>query len=61
MSSGASIIGLEIRALFFLIKSINDLRMEYKELCSMRTADGLAHNVDVLVNWFDRRRTTGDV
>lgn len=49
MSSGASIVGLEIRALFFLIKSINDLRMEYKELCSMRTADGAIHNVEVLV------------
>lgn len=49
MSSGAEIVGLEIRALFFLIKSIVDLGIEYKELCSMRTADGKVHKVDLLV------------
>lgn len=49
MSSGAEIVGLEIRALVFLIKSIIDLGMEYKELCSMRTSDGKVHKVDILV------------
>lgn len=49
MSSGASIVSLEIRALIFLVKSIVDLGLEYKELCSMKTADGKVHQVDLLV------------
>lgn len=49
MSSGASIIGLEIRILCHLIKSIVDLGIEYKELCSMKTADGKTHKVDILI------------
>lgn len=49
MSSGAEIIGLEIRVLFCLIKSIIDLGIEYKELSTMRTADGKTHKVDVVV------------
>lgn len=49
MSSGGHIIGLEIRALAYLVNSIIDLGMQYKELSSMRTADGVTHNVDILV------------
>lgn len=49
MSSGGSIIALEIRALACLIKSIVDLGIEYKELASMRTADGKIHKVDLVI------------
>jgi hypothetical protein len=48
MSSGGAI-GLEIRGLAMLIKSIIDLGLEYKELKSMRTADGKIHNVDLVI------------
>jgi len=48
MSSGG-IVGLEIRALAILIKSIVDLGLEYKELKKMHIADGGVHNVDLIV------------
>jgi hypothetical protein len=48
MSSG-SLIGLEIRCLAALIKSIVDLGLEYKELKTMRTADGKMHKVDLVI------------
>ncbi|MBM3249542.1 MAG: DUF1257 domain-containing protein [Candidatus Omnitrophica bacterium] len=49
MSSGGSVIALEIRALVCLIKSIVDLGIQYKELASMRTADGKVHKVDLVI------------
>lgn len=49
MSSGFSIVGLEIRALASLIKSISDLSQEYHQMASMRDCDGTVHKVDVLV------------
>ncbi|MDD5730541.1 MAG: DUF1257 domain-containing protein [Candidatus Omnitrophica bacterium] len=50
--SGGGIIGLEIRCLAVLIKSIIDLGREYheyKETASMRTADGVIHKVDLVL------------
>jgi hypothetical protein len=49
MSSGGSIVGLELRVLAVLIKSIVDLGCEYSELSSMRTADGKIHKVDLVL------------
>jgi len=49
MSSGGHIIGVEIRALALLIKSIVDLGRQYKEISSMRTTDGKIHKVDLVV------------
>jgi hypothetical protein len=49
MSSGGGIIGLEIRALGLLIKSIVDLGCEYRELTSVRTSDGKIHKVDLVL------------
>ena len=49
MSSGGSIVGLELRVLAVLIKSIVDLGCEYRELSSMRTADGKIHKVDLVL------------
>lgn len=49
MSSGGHVIGLEIRALALLIKSIVDLGKQYKEISSMRTTDGKIHKVDLMV------------
>jgi len=49
MSSGGSIIGLEIRALTTLITSIVELGHEYRELSTMRTADGKIHQVDLVL------------
>jgi len=48
MSAGG-LIGLEIRCLAMLIKSIVDLGVEYKDLSTMRTADGTMHKVDLLI------------
>lgn len=48
MSTG-SIVGLQMRCLITLIKSIVDLGIKYKELASMRTADGKIHKVDLVV------------
>jgi len=48
MSSGG-IIALELRTLGILIKSIVDLGIEYRQLSSMRTADGKIHNVDLAI------------
>jgi hypothetical protein len=47
--SGEGIIGLEIRCLAALIKSIVDLGMEYRELASMKTSDGIIHKADLVV------------
>ncbi len=48
MSSGGSV-GVEFRCLAALIKSIVDLGVEYRQLVSMRTADGKIHKVDLAV------------
>ncbi len=47
--SGGGIIGLEIRCLAVLIKSIVDLGREYKELTTMRGEDGTIHTVDLVL------------
>lgn len=50
--SGGGVVGLEIRCLALLIKSIIDLSREYqtyKQLTTLRTADGVIHKVDLLV------------
>lgn len=47
--SGEGIIGLEIRCLAFLIKSIVDLGMEYRELSTMKASDGTIHKADLVV------------
>lgn len=48
MSSGGAV-GVELRCLVSLIKSIMDLGIEYRDLKSMRTADGKMHKVDLVV------------
>jgi len=47
--SSESIIGVEIRLLAVLIKSILDLGLEYRETKSLRTSDGQIHKVDLVV------------
>lgn len=42
-------VGVEIRAIAILIKSIIDLGVEYKKLSQMRTEDGKIHDVELLV------------
>ncbi len=48
MSSGGTV-GVEFRCLTALIKSIVDLGIEYRQLKSMRSADGKMHKVDLVV------------
>lgn len=47
--SGHSVIGIELRVIAVLIKSLIDLGVEYKKLSQMRTGDGKIHNVDLVV------------
>lgn len=47
--SSESIIGVEIRLLAVLVKSILDLGLEYKETKSLCTSDGQVHKVDLVV------------
>ena len=49
MSVLGGVVGLELRCLATLIKSIIDLGVEYKKLSSMRTADGKVHKVDLVI------------
>jgi len=47
--SAHSTVGVEIRAIAILIKSIIDLGVEYKKLSKMRTEDGKIHDVELIV------------
>ncbi|MFA6217144.1 MAG: DUF1257 domain-containing protein [Candidatus Omnitrophota bacterium] len=47
--SGEGIIGLELHCLSALIKSIVDLGIEYRQLSSMKAADGTIHKADLII------------
>lgn len=48
--SGVSVVGIQLRSLAILIKSIVDLGFEYKKLSSMPNTSEKIHNVELVVN-----------